>query len=148
MSPQPRATRSGPTSAAGAPGPWAEARRTVQVHTGVALLALLASLGLLAWSWRSSGSGTGDPAFAGAFGVFFTIVTGLALSLYVSASRRVRDRQRRGLWQTLATTLLLLAAGVPLTRRAPAFLAVLAVLAALELWVILDRVRATRSATH
>lgn len=124
--------------------PWAAARRTVQWHIGAAVLALLASIGLLAWAWWSSRDG-GDHAFAGGFGVFFTCVTGLALSLYLSASKRVAEQRRRGLWQTLGTTLILLAAAVPLTRRAPAFLAVLALLAGLELWVVLDRIRATRA---
>ncbi len=124
--------------------PWTAARRTVQWHIGAALLALLASVGLLLWAWWSSRDG-GDHAFAGGFGVFFTCVTGLALSLYLSASRRVRDGRRRGLWQTLGTTLVLIASAAPLTRRAPVFLVLLALLAALEVWVLLDRIRATRA---
>jgi hypothetical protein len=127
--------------------PWAAARRTVQWHIGAALLALVGAVGLLFWAWWPSGDG-GDHAFAGGFGVFFTCVTALALSLYVSASRRVRDGRRRGLWQTLATTLVLLASAAPLTRRAPVFLALLALLAGLELWVLLDRIRATRTSTR
>lgn len=124
-------------------GPWATARRTVQLHVGAALLALVGSLALSAWAWWSSRDG-GEHAFAGGFGAFFTCVTALALSLYVSASRRVRDHRRRGLWQTLATTLVLLASAVPLTRRAPVFVAVLVLLAVLEAWVVLDRLRAVR----
>ena len=127
------------------PGAWAAARRTVQWHVGAALLALVGSLGLLVWAWWSSRGGE-DRAFAGGFGVFFTCVTGLALSLYLSASKRVRDRRRRGLWQCLGTTLVLLASAVPLTRRAPVFLVLLAVLALLEAWVVLDRLRTVRAA--
>jgi uncharacterized membrane protein YhaH (DUF805 family) len=127
--------------------PWTAARRTVQWHIGAALIALVASLGLVLWAWWSSRDG-GDHAFAGGFGVFFTCVTALALSLYVSASRRVRDARRRGLWQTLATTLVLIASAAPLTRRAPVFLVLLALLAALEVWVLLDRIRAIRRASR
>lgn len=125
--------------------PWVRALRTVHLHMGAALLALLCSLVLLGWAWWGTRRG-GDHAFAGGFGVLSTLLTALALSFYVSAAARVRARRVRGLWQVLGTTLVLLAGLVPLARRVPVLLAVVVVLAALEVWTLLDRVKGVRTA--
>lgn len=122
---------------------WARARQVSRTHVIAAVALLVASVALVAWAWWAGRDGD-DHAFAGGFGLVFTCLVGLATSFYLAADRLVRSGRVRGLWQILLTTLLLLAAAIPLLRRIPLALAVLVVVAVLEVWTVLDAVRGVR----